>query len=99
MKAPFKTPVKVVSVGDDHAVRDARDFNLMWTNYKEHAAFIAAAINSHEALVEALEKYQQAAEKFLTKVNTGSARSVETYDDLTRCFQMGEAVLDKAKHG
>ncbi len=35
-------------------------------------------------LREVIEAYNKAADKFITKVDTGQARSVETYRDLKR---------------
>jgi len=46
-----------------------------------------------DALVEALWKYQAAAGKFIAKVESGRARSVETYSDLKICFDMASTRL------
>lgn len=39
-------------------------------------------LNQLEAARKVLKEYDQAADKFIKKVDTGRARSVETYNDL-----------------
>ncbi len=51
MKAPFKTPVKIIVRDEWLEIVAADDSDMLC----DHADFIATAVNSHGALVEAIE--------------------------------------------
>lgn len=45
-------------------------------------------------LADVLEDYVEASEKFINKVDTGRAKSVETYNDLKRCTIKAKNVIE-----
>lgn len=47
-----------------------------------------------ETLRDALETYDVAAEKFISKVESGRARSMETYNDLKQALAKSKEVFD-----
>lgn len=49
-----------------------------------------------EKEVEALRAYMAAGRKFIEKVESGRARSVETYNDFKACEQQAKAALETA---
>lgn len=48
--------------------------------------------------VEAIEMFKAAAKKFIAKVDSGQARSVETYRELKAALQRAEAEEDEAEN-
>lgn len=44
-------------------------------------------------LLSVIEKYDKASQKFINKVETGKARSVETYNDLKKCQDFKNKIL------
>ena len=47
-----------------------------------------------EKLTKALEDYNKVAEKFIAKVDSGRARSVETYMELMLCLENAKKALE-----
>ena len=63
MKAPFKTPVRQSAIPAGRMCLVDAESNLICETYDSSTQpFIATAINSHEALVEALEAALKTAE-------------------------------------
>ncbi len=69
----------------------------------EAARRLALAVQSQsstiEGLREALEYYNEAASKFIRKVESGKARSKETYAELTECLRAARAALKPVARG
>lgn len=55
----------------------------------------AAPVEASPALMELLRDYDAAADKFIAKVQSGRARSVETYADLRACRAMSRDLLTR----
>lgn len=46
-------------------------------------------------ILEVLREYMEASEKFIIKVNTGQAKSIETYNDLVKCTIKAKNVIEE----
>jgi len=47
-----------------------------------------------DQLLHVLKQYNKAAKKFIDKVETGKAKSVETYNDLKKCYELSNKVIN-----